>query len=89
MTAPHEQENGRTAATSETPAPRPELSLVFPVFDEVANLGELIETAQQIASRLTHDFEIILVDDGSRDGSGSGGTLGRGGRSRGRHCHVD
>ena len=67
MTAPHEQENGRT---SETPAPRPELSLVFPVFDEVANLGELIETAQQIASRLTHDFEIILVDDGSRDGSG-------------------
>jgi glycosyltransferase involved in cell wall biosynthesis len=49
---------------------RPALSLVFPVFDEVENLGELIETALQIADRLTRDFEIVLVDDGSRDGSG-------------------
>lgn len=47
-----------------------ELSLVFPVFDEAENLGELVETALQIASRLTRSFEIVLVDDGSRDGSG-------------------
>lgn len=49
--------------------PAPALSLVFPVFDEAENLGELLETALQIAARLAPDFEIILVDDGSRDGS--------------------
>ena len=50
-------------------APRPRLSLVFPVFDEAGNLGELVETALQIGDRLARDFEIVLVDDGSRDGS--------------------
>ncbi|MGH0036057.1 MAG: glycosyltransferase family 2 protein [Myxococcota bacterium] len=50
-------------------AERPDLSLVFPVFDEADNLGELLETALQIAARLAPDFEIVLVDDGSRDGS--------------------
>ena len=44
---------------------RPELSLVFPVFDEEANLGPLLEDAP----RLAESFEIIVVDDGSRDGS--------------------
>jgi glycosyltransferase involved in cell wall biosynthesis len=47
----------------------PDLSLVFPVFDEAENLAELLETALQIAGRLDRDFEIVLVDDGSRDGS--------------------
>ena len=48
---------------------RPALSLVFPVFDEVENLGLLIDTAVAIAARLAPEFEIVLVDDGSRDGS--------------------
>jgi glycosyltransferase involved in cell wall biosynthesis len=48
---------------------RPTLSLVFPVFDEVENLGLLIDTAVAIAARLAPEFEIVLVDDGSRDGS--------------------
>jgi glycosyltransferase involved in cell wall biosynthesis len=47
----------------------PRLSLVFPVFDEAPNLGELLETALQIAARLAVDYEIVLVNDGSRDGS--------------------
>lgn len=47
----------------------PELSLVFPVFDEAENIDELVETALQIAARLSERFEIVLVDDGSRDGS--------------------
>jgi len=49
---------------------RPQLSLVFPVFDEVENLDPLIDNALAIAARLSLDFEIVLVDDGSRDGSG-------------------
>ena len=47
---------------------RPALSLVFPVFEEEANLGPLIRNALQIAARLADDFEIVLVDDGSGDG---------------------
>jgi glycosyltransferase involved in cell wall biosynthesis len=70
VTAPRENLDRQTVKTPDSVEPRPALSLVFPVFDEVANLGELIETAQQIAGRLTRDFEIVLVDDGSRDGSG-------------------
>jgi len=47
----------------------PELSLVFPVYDEAENVGRLLETARQIATRLGREFEIVVVDDGSRDGS--------------------
>ncbi len=50
-------------------ARRPELSLVFPVFDEVENLAPLLDSALKIATNLASDFEIILVDDGSQDGS--------------------
>ncbi len=45
------------------------LSLVFPIFDEEENIEPLLRTARDIASKLTPDFEIILVDDGSRDRS--------------------
>ena len=48
---------------------QPALSLVFPVFDEAENLGPLLTSALQTAARLTPDFEIVLVDDGSGDGS--------------------
>jgi len=48
---------------------RPALSLVFPVFDEAENLAPLLESALRTGSRLTLDYEIVLVDDGSRDGS--------------------
>lgn len=48
---------------------RPELSLVFPAWDEAGNLGDLLERAIAIATSLTRDFEIVVVDDGSTDGS--------------------
>ncbi len=49
---------------------RPELSFVFPVFDEAQNIDEVIASACRIGARLADDFEIVVVDDGSRDGSG-------------------
>ena len=55
--------------TSADAQPRPELSLVFPVFDEERNLGTLIESALATGARLARDFEIVVVDDGSRDES--------------------
>jgi glycosyltransferase involved in cell wall biosynthesis len=47
----------------------PELSLVFPVFDEEDNIGRLLAEALETAARLAQDFEIVVVDDGSRDAS--------------------
>jgi glycosyltransferase involved in cell wall biosynthesis len=48
---------------------RPRLSLVFPMFDEEANVGPLLEAALALAPRIASPFEIIVVDDGSRDRS--------------------
>jgi glycosyltransferase involved in cell wall biosynthesis len=47
----------------------PELSLVFPVFDEGENVAPLLESAVALGRRLGRSFEIVVVDDGSRDES--------------------
>lgn len=43
------------------------LSLSFPAFNEEANIGRTIQDAVRVASGLTDDFEVIVVNDGSRD----------------------
>ncbi len=50
-------------------AARPRLSLVFPAFNEAENLPTLLETATKIGDQLGVPFEIVIVDDGSRDAS--------------------
>ncbi len=50
-------------------ADRPKLSFVFPVFDEEENIGPLLDSACALGERLAGDFEIVVVDDGSRDAS--------------------
>lgn len=47
----------------------PELSLVFPVCDEQDNVGPLLDSAVALGRRLGRSFEIVVVDDGSRDES--------------------
>ena len=42
---------------------------MFPVFDEERNIGQVIDSARRIGEGLCDDFEVIVVDDGSRDGS--------------------
>jgi glycosyltransferase involved in cell wall biosynthesis len=51
------------------PMSAPELSLVFPVFDEEENITPLLESAVALGRRLGRSFEIVVVDDGSRDES--------------------
>jgi undecaprenyl-phosphate 4-deoxy-4-formamido-L-arabinose transferase len=46
-----------------------ELSVVIPVFNEADNLDELIERCLSACRATGKSFEIILVDDGSSDGS--------------------
>ncbi len=47
----------------------PQLSLVFPAFNEAENLPTLLESATKIGDQLGVTFEIVVVDDGSRDAS--------------------
>lgn len=45
------------------------VSVVIPVFNEQENLHELIRRCTESCSRMQRPFELILVDDGSRDSS--------------------
>lgn len=47
----------------------PALSIVIPVYNESASLPALREALDRVLGSLAMDYEIILVDDGSRDES--------------------
>jgi glycosyltransferase involved in cell wall biosynthesis len=46
------------------------LSYFFPAHNEEANLGGLVEEALATLPSLAESFEVIIVNDGSRDGTG-------------------
>ena len=50
-------------------SPTTELSLVIPVFNEAPNLEELIKEITASCQKLKKTYEIIFIDDGSRDES--------------------
>ena len=52
-----------------TPAPHPVISIVAPIFDERENLPVLYDRLIGVMDATEPQFEIVLVDDGSRDGS--------------------
>lgn len=45
------------------------LSVFFPAHNEVDNIGKLTEKTVQVLSGLVDDFEVIIVNDGSKDGT--------------------
>ena len=45
------------------------LSLFFPCYNEEANVGSMIEQAIKVGETYGTDYEIVVVDDGSRDRS--------------------
>lgn len=47
----------------------PSLSLIIPAYNEAAGIRTALEEADQALAQLTADYEIIVVDDGSRDGT--------------------
>jgi glycosyltransferase involved in cell wall biosynthesis len=47
----------------------PELSVVVPCFNETETIGELVRRVATVARRTFGDYELILVDDGSHDGT--------------------
>jgi dolichol-phosphate mannosyltransferase len=46
---------------------RPALSLVLPAFNEDANIARAVRDAAAAAATLVADYEVVVVDDGSRD----------------------
>jgi glycosyltransferase involved in cell wall biosynthesis len=47
----------------------PDLSIVVPVYNEVDNLDALVEELRGVLPGVARTWEILLVDDGSTDGS--------------------
>lgn len=45
------------------------LSVIIPVFDEVGSIGALLEDLEQVLDGIPRSSEIVVVDDGSRDGT--------------------
>jgi len=55
----------------ETPAPRlSSVSAFFPCYNDVATIPSLARMAEAALKQVTDDYEIIVVDDASTDGSG-------------------
>ncbi len=48
---------------------RPQISIVIPVYNESENLSQLILRCVKTCNHMDRSYEIILVDDGSMDGS--------------------
>ena len=51
------------------PSDSPELSIVIPVFNERENLEPLLARLRPVLDGLGRRYEIVYVDDGSRDGT--------------------
>ncbi|MEM9369429.1 MAG: glycosyltransferase, partial [Planctomycetota bacterium] len=52
-------------------SPPPSLSLVIPAYNEAEVITQAIDEATDALSAVTPDYEIIVVDDGSTDGTAS------------------
>ncbi|MBI4601964.1 MAG: glycosyltransferase family 2 protein [Planctomycetes bacterium] len=55
--------------TADSYAPRPRLSVVVPCYDEEENVEALVGECFGVLRRLGASFEMIVVDDGSKDGT--------------------
>jgi glycosyltransferase involved in cell wall biosynthesis len=49
------------------PQKTPGLSVFFPAYNDSGTIGSLVITAVQAAATLTPDYEVLVINDGSRD----------------------
>ena len=47
------------------------LTIFFPAYNDAGTIASLVIQAVQVASKLTSDFEILVINDGSADATGS------------------
>ncbi len=68
-------DNGKTVPFEHSPCneqekpPRPEISVVIPIFEEEENISRLYSRLTAVLKSKGTDYEIVFVDDGSRDSS--------------------
>lgn len=48
-------------------ATRPGLSMFFPAYNDAGTIASLVITSVKVAATLTDDYEVIVVNDGSKD----------------------
>ena len=46
-----------------------EISVIIPIFNEIANIRPLLKRLQPVMQQLAVEYELIFVNDGSKDGS--------------------
>lgn len=68
--APALQLNQRAIADLSGPVTRRGLSVVLPAYNEESVIAETVRRCVAVLSVLAPDFEVIIVDDGSRDRTG-------------------
>jgi glycosyltransferase involved in cell wall biosynthesis len=49
--------------------PRPSISAFFPCYNDSNTIGDLVVEAERQLQQITDDYEVIVVNDGSTDGS--------------------
>jgi undecaprenyl-phosphate 4-deoxy-4-formamido-L-arabinose transferase len=64
-----EPETAAETASRLAAAPLPAVTLVIPVYNEEATLEEVVRRASATLDELGKPYELIVVDDGSRDGT--------------------
>lgn len=84
QTAPSAERLAALAPSSPLPAHR--LSVVVPMFNEADNAAALIDAVQAALSAYPHPWELIVVDDGSTDGTGR--ALDQQAAATGAHVRV-
>lgn len=50
-----------------TPDAQPGLTIFFPAYNDSGTIASMVVTAVLTAGRLTPDFEVLIINDGSRD----------------------
>lgn len=74
------------AAPAPVMIPAHRLSVVVPMYDEAENVGPMLACVQAALERYPHPWELVVVDDGSRDGTGA--ALRAEAARRGPHVRV-
>src|ERR1700704_6545363 len=57
--------------SSDSPAfnKAPDFSVVIPFFNEESNVGPVVRELRDVLENQSHSYEVVLVDDGSVDGT--------------------